>query len=160
MGNGLGRMPSQLQAAWQLLKLLLLAILGVLWLFSRCLWASIRFLRKVSMGKWAQYQKRGTARHHGFLSAPVATDWSVGTPLASSCPMNRLVPIPTGALDWSIQTTLATGGAPVGTAGISASTPISATGLTTATNYRSRIAWFNGTLRVSDWSDWKTFTTA
>lgn len=111
------------------------------------------------MGKWAQYQKRGTARASGPLGAPSGADWSVGTPAVPATPINRIAAIPSGADAWSPQSQLASGGAIISNGAIASGTPLNVGTPVAATAYRVRIAWFRGTLQVSDWSDWKPCTT-
>lgn len=112
------------------------------------------------MGKFAQYQKRGSSKGQGTLPAPILTDFTPGGPGATSIAIGRNVSIPAGADQWGVLVQPGAGGAPQGTSPVQSGTPITVTGLTTLTPYKVRIAWFLGTVRVSEWSDFKTFTTA
>lgn len=90
----------------------------------------------------------------------VDADWSIGTITATTIQINRIAAFPTGADRWgAIVVNPATG--VIAFSSFLATTPLSATGLTTLTAYRIYVAWFiSGTFaRVSDWSPFRLVTT-
>lgn len=112
------------------------------------------------MGKWAQYAKRGSASQTGFLAAPLVTDFSITGITATQADVNRLVSIPQPATVWGILVIKVSDGT-VANNTQGPATPRTPTGLTTATQYRVVIAWFEAATfkRLSDWSPPQTFTT-
>jgi len=90
----------------------------------------------------------------------LAADWTTGTPLATAIPINRVaaIPFPADSMGGFAQTSPV--GGPLLVSPITATTPFNVSGLVTATTYSIRMAWFRGTLRLSDWSDPKIATTA
>jgi hypothetical protein len=110
------------------------------------------------MGKWAQYQKRGSAGTIGTLPPPLDADWILGTITATTAQGTRVTaaPLPATLVQFRVRT--AAGGAwflngsPVATTGNFA-------GLTTATAYVMQMAWASPTGAISDWSVSKPFTT-
>lgn len=151
-------------SCWETLMQLACAIccraVGVSSRFWFCLLEKSRHWKANAMGKWAQYSKRGSAAQTGFLAAPVDADWSIGTLTATTAPINRLSNIPAPADRWGILVIKVADGT-VAFSNFAAGTPITATGLTTATQYRVLIAWYQSPsfARVSDWSPPRTFTT-
>ena len=105
------------------------------------------------MGKWAQYSKRGTAKQQGYLAPFAVGDFTLGVLTATTIPVNRVAAFPLGADRWGVMVIKVSDNTVVwNTQG--AATPITATGLTTGTQYRVYAAWFNSPAlnRVSDWS--------
>lgn len=97
------------------------------------------------MGKWASYNKRGSAPFGGIMAAPAGADWSVGTITTTSIAFTRIAAIPTGAT-----TMLGRAINNVTNVPATAFTGSPITGLTTLTAYRVQVAWFNGSIQVSD----------
>lgn len=112
------------------------------------------------MGKHAQYAKRGTARQQGNVAAMGNADWSLGAVTATTQVVNLLAAFPPNADRWGVLVVNAATGV-VAFSTFQLATPITATGLVTATTYRVQVAWFQspGFQRVSDWSPARTFTT-
>jgi hypothetical protein len=111
------------------------------------------------MGKWATYQKRGTAHQQGFLTPPAAADWSFSGVTTTAFNVNLLVPIPPPATQWAIQTRQQ-GTTTWTLRGPTPATPINVTGLTTGTTYEVQAAYFLNGAQVSPWSPTKTQATA
>jgi hypothetical protein len=112
------------------------------------------------MGKWAQYRKRGTNVQQGSLAAPVAGQFTVGTPTTTTIPVTRVASIPLGADDMVARAIVAATGTIGATQAGAGGTNLTLTGLVSATAYRVYVAWFNGVVRVSDWSISTPATTA
>lgn len=110
------------------------------------------------MGKFATYQKRGGSGFMGPLTAPRAADFSVGTITTSAIPINRGIGFPGGADGAAVMDVKVSDGTPIVQAP-TAATPIANSGLTTGTQYRVYVSWYNGTARVSDWTLVSTSTT-
>lgn len=110
------------------------------------------------MGKWATYQKRGSARQQGSQSPLSSGGWSITGVLATQFNAHRLAGFPAGADGVQGRARLTAGGPWI--LGTVAATDSVISGLTTATNYSVQIAWTSGGNVVSGWSDVKTQTTA
>lgn len=105
------------------------------------------------MGKWARARRTGSNKSYGTQPAPTLADFSIGTVTATTIPVNRLNPIPSPADRWGLLVVVKATGAVAFTLGLSAATPITATGLVTATTYTVRICWALASgLRVSEFS--------
>lgn len=111
------------------------------------------------MGKWSQYSKRGSARHHGALVAPLLADFSTGTITTNQINVNRTPAFPSGATGFIAQAQLQSGGAIVSNSPLTTGFIAPITGLTPVTAYRWRVAWFNGSNQVSDWGPWTNAST-
>lgn len=108
------------------------------------------------MGKWATYKRRGGSNFFGTVAAPgvVTTDWSLGAVTATTIGITRNAGIPANA-------TVLFGRAINNTTNlVVAESSGGLSGLVTATTYRVATAWFNGAIRVSDWSPATLVTTA
>lgn len=103
-----------------------------------------------TMGKWAQYQKRGGARITGNMSAPIAGNFTIGTVTTTTIPVNRVAAIPAPATQAGVLVVHNLSGA-VAFENNAAGTPITATGLTSGVTYRVYAAWFANNVRLSDW---------
>ena len=110
------------------------------------------------MGKWARKRRTGSNAAFGIMPAPNAADFSIGTPAVPTTPINRLVSIPAPATDWSVRSIRTATGA-ISMSGISAVTPINANTAVAATAYKIQVAWFAGTVQLSDWTTLGTITT-
>lgn len=112
------------------------------------------------MGKHAQYLKRGTAGGQGYLTAPLATDWTLATPGSNDIVATLTVPIPAGADRWGVMAIRISNNVPV-PVNVSTGSSVTVTPLVVVTAYRAVAAWFStaSNRQVSDWSAPKTFTT-
>lgn len=110
------------------------------------------------MGKWATYQKRGSAARHGTVNAPTPSDWGAGTLAGPSrITFTRLTPAPAPALGIIAQYRVDAPGMPWVQPGFNA------TSITTSSNtgfvYLMRVAWAkDNNEAVSDWSAAQTIT--
>lgn len=111
------------------------------------------------MGKWAQYQKRGSALHVGNFSAPTAPDFTIDTITNSSVRVNRIASIPSGATGWGTQLQAQAGGAIIAASVELVGANVVQGGLAASTAYRIRTAWFRNGVPSSDWGPWMNFTT-
>lgn len=112
------------------------------------------------MGKRAQYVKRGTVTAQGYLTAPTASEWSLGTPGSGDIVATRSSALPAGADRWGVMAIQSSNNVPV-PVNVSTSTTVTVTPLNPVTAYRAVAAWFStaSNRQVSDWSSPKTFTT-
>lgn len=113
------------------------------------------------MGKWATYQKRGSALHLGTLGAPNSADWSVGGATTSTFNANRLINLPDPATHWTVRyrRTADPVGTPWAQSGYTGATPITPPGLVGASQYEVQAAWAINPNNISDWSASKFVTT-
>lgn len=109
------------------------------------------------MGRWATAQKRGSAAFAGSIAAPISSDWSVAPTAATTANINRLVAVPAGA-DGMGRLLKNSVGTVIGDGNPTAATPLVQGGLISGQTFYYRIAWYRGTVRVSEWSDEKSAT--
>lgn len=104
---------------------------------------------EVHVGRWASSAKRGTVFNHGQIQqpGPAPTSWTAVTGGVGVITVARIEAIPATAttmlwssIDTTTQTLVNTGNSTL-------------TGLVTGRTYKVRAAWFNGTVRVSEWSE-------
>lgn len=111
------------------------------------------------MGKWAQYQKRGSSKGIGLIAAPLVSDFSMTSITQTTANVTRGVSAPGGADGFVGQVQLQTGGAIVSTGPVTTGFNCPVGAMTANTPYRARISWYLGTRQVSDWSPWLNFNT-
>jgi len=115
---------------------------------------------EAAMGKHARQLLAGTARHQGQFATLEPTGWAVDVPTSTTIPATRTDARPPGVDLWRTQVQKATlDGVLINSMGTGTPTA-TVTGLTPATAYLVRAAWFQGLVQVSDWSAWKPATTA
>lgn len=107
------------------------------------------------MGKWSTYQKRGGAVAFGSVAQPGPSggDWTIGTPTTTTIPVTRVAALPASATGMNFRAINNTTGLVVAESG-------TLTALTTGTIYRVAAAWWNGAIRVSEYSAATLVTTA
>jgi len=112
------------------------------------------------MGKHAQYVKRGSSTSTGFLPAPLAADWALGTPTTTDVLATLTVSIPTGADRWGVIAIRVSTAVPQ-TTNVSIGSTITVLPLLPSVQYRALAAWFKSSsnIQVSEWSAPKIFTT-
>lgn len=113
---------------------------------------------KARVGKWASQAKKGSQGTFGLMAPPLVTDWSIGTPTAVNTPVNRAVSIPAPATQWSARSIRVSDGLPAevgpsGAASLNALTPGS------GVQYKLQVAWWNATVRISEYTTLGTITT-
>lgn len=120
----------------------------------------IRTRKGARMGKWASYQKRGTARQFGVMAGPRAGDFSTSGITSSAVDVNRGANIPAPATAWqarAVRVTAPSGSIVQSTVGSGATLQI--TGLASGVQYRIEVAWWSATNLLSDWTIVGTITT-
>lgn len=112
------------------------------------------------MGKHAQYAKRGTSAGQGFLSPPLATEWSATSLTSTTGTATLSVPIPAGADRWGVMAIRTTTNIPV-PVNVGTGFSLTITPLTPSSNYRLVAAWFSSAsnIQVSEWSSPKNLLT-
>lgn len=110
------------------------------------------------VGRWASQSKAGSASGTGFLPAPVAADWTVTPTGGTTANVVRSVSLPGGADGFGRLLRNNATGAILGEGAQVPGTTIAQGGLVSGDTYRWNIAWYRGTVRVSDWGDTKIAT--
>ncbi len=108
------------------------------------------------MGKFATYQKRGSAAAYGTQIAPLDTDWSISSPGVNQVRATLISAIPSPATQWGFRVKLPSGTMSNWVVGSGATLNVAtATGLV----YVGFIAWFDTAgLQLSPPSLGKTIT--
>lgn len=96
---------------------------------------------------------------YGQLPPLGVADWSVLNITATTFDYQRVPAIPAGAASLGRLVTRNNDGSIVSQNQGGGGVTQTVSGLTTATAYTIRVAWFNAGVQVSDWSDRKTVTT-
>lgn len=111
------------------------------------------------MGKHAQYLKRGTARQAGSIGAPIAGDFTVGTPAVPNTTVTKVASFPSPATQWRPRTIVVSSGV-VAYGGVTSGASISAPTAAAATQYRVQVVWINAAgIEISEWFTAGTITT-
>lgn len=109
------------------------------------------------MGKWATYQKRGSAPFFGTIPQFPLTGFSVTLPTVNGFTVGRTTPIPEPADSYGARFRTTAGGAWVNTAQSTGNIVVNTAA--SLTDYTVQAAWFKGTVQLSDWSPVRTITT-
>lgn len=125
------------------------------WNFDR--WLGQPLESEAEVGKWASQRKKGSQAQYGFVSQPLAADFSLTVASPTSENINRLVAIPLPADRWGVLVVhTSTGVVAFQTSGLV--TPLVATPLVTGQIYKVYVAWFSGTARASEYTFVGSFT--